>query len=94
MIENYAKYLLYLNIQEGIQDLIDVWMGIAKRIQADAILFSHVWGCRFTTPAFRKMKDRVTEELEIPIIPLDFYSPGDNIGQIKTRIGAFIEMLK
>ncbi len=94
MIENYAKYLLYLNIQKGIQDLIDVWMSIAKRIQADAILFSHVWGCRFTTPAFRKMKDRVTEELEIPIIPLDFYSPGDNIGQIKTRIGAFIEMLK
>jgi benzoyl-CoA reductase/2-hydroxyglutaryl-CoA dehydratase subunit BcrC/BadD/HgdB len=69
-------------------------MNIARRIQADAILFSHVWGCRFTTPAFRKMKDMVLEELGIPIVPLDFYSPGENVGQIKTRVGAFLEMLK
>jgi benzoyl-CoA reductase/2-hydroxyglutaryl-CoA dehydratase subunit BcrC/BadD/HgdB len=94
MIDNYAQYLLDVNIKDGIQDLIEIWMGAAKRIQADAILFSHVWGCRFTTPAYRKMKDLVLEELGIPIIPLDFYSPGENLGQVKTRIGAFIEMLK
>ncbi len=94
MIENFAEYLLTLNVKDGIMDLIDVWMNIAKRIQADAILFSHVWGCRFTTPAFRKMKDMVLEELGIPIVPLDFYSPGENVGQIKTRVGAFLEMLK
>ncbi|MFX1296778.1 MAG: 2-hydroxyacyl-CoA dehydratase [Promethearchaeota archaeon] len=94
MLENYAKYLLDLNIKEGIQDIIDIWMGAAKRVKADAILFSHVWGCRFTTPAYRKLKDFVMDELGIPIIPLDFYSPGENIGQVQTRIGAFIEMLK
>ncbi|MHA1384405.1 MAG: 2-hydroxyacyl-CoA dehydratase [Candidatus Helarchaeota archaeon] len=94
MVENYADYLLKLNVKEGIQDLIDVWIGIAKRIQADAILFSHVWGCRFTTPAFRKLKDQVYDELGIPVTPLNFYSPGENVGQIKTRIGAFLEMLK
>ncbi len=94
MVENYAKNLLDINIKNGIFDLIETWMGVAKRVQADAILFSHVWGCRFTTPAFRKMKELVQDELGIPIIPLDFYSPGDNVGQIQTRIGAFIEMLK
>ncbi len=94
MLENYANYMLDLNIKEGIQDLLDTWMNAARRIKADAMLFSHVWGCRFTTPAYRKLKDLMTEELGIPIIPLDFYSPGDNIGQVKTRIGAFIEMLK
>ncbi|MHA1652292.1 MAG: 2-hydroxyacyl-CoA dehydratase family protein [Candidatus Helarchaeota archaeon] len=94
MIKNYANYLLEVNIKEGIQDLIDLWIGIAKRIKADAILFSHVWGCRFTTPAYRKMKDLVMEKLGIPIMPLDFYTPGENIGQVQTRIGAFIEMLK
>ena len=94
MIENYAKYLLELNIKEGIMDIVDLWMGIAKKIQADAILFSNVWGCRFTTPAYRKMKDLVNAELGIPIYPLDFYSPGESIGQVQTRIGAFIEMLK
>ena len=94
MFENYANYLLDLNIKNGISDLIDVWMGIAKRTQADAILFSNVWGCRFTTPAYRKMKDLVNAELGIPIFPLDFYSPGEGIGQVQTRIGAFIEMLK
>jgi len=94
MIENYANYLLDLNIKEGISDLIDLWIGIAKKTKADAILFSSVWGCRFTTPAYRKLKDRVISELGIPIMSLDFYSPGDNIGQVQTRIGAFIEMLK
>ncbi len=94
MLENYANYLIELNIQDGIFDLIDVWMAIARRIKADAILFSHVWGCRFTTPAYRKMKDLVMDELGIPIVPLDFYSPGENIGQVQTRVGAFIEMLK
>ena len=94
MVENYAKYLLDINIKNGIFDLIDRWMGAAKRIQADAILFSHVWGCRFTTPAYRRMKELVQDELGIPIIPLDFYSPGENVGQIQTRVGAFIEMLK
>ncbi len=94
MVENYAAYLIDLNIKEGIQDLIALWIGAAKRIKADAILFSHVWGCRFVTPAFRKLKDLVNSELGIPIIPLDFYSPGENIGQIQTRIDAFIEMLK
>jgi benzoyl-CoA reductase/2-hydroxyglutaryl-CoA dehydratase subunit BcrC/BadD/HgdB len=94
MIENYAKYLLDTNIQDGIFDLLDLWMGIAKRIKADAILFSHVWGCRFTTPAYRKMKSLVQDELGIPILPLDFYSPGEGIGQVQTRIEAFIEMLR
>ena len=94
MIENYANYLLDLNIKEGIMDLVDIWITIAKKIQADAILFSNVWGCRFTTPAYRKMKDLVNAELGIPIYPLDFYSPGESIGQVQTRIGAFIEMLK
>ncbi|TFG04757.1 MAG: 2-hydroxyacyl-CoA dehydratase [Promethearchaeota archaeon] len=94
MVQNYAQYLLDLNIKNGIFDLIELWMSAAKRINADAILFSHVWGCRFTTPAYRKMKELVLDELDIPIMPLDFYSPGDNVGQIQTRIGAFIEMLK
>ncbi|MDD1778073.1 MAG: 2-hydroxyacyl-CoA dehydratase family protein [Candidatus Helarchaeota archaeon] len=94
MIENYANYLLDLNIKEGIMDLIDIWLAAAKKIKADAILFSNVWGCRFTTPAYRKMKDLVNAELGIPIYPLDFYSPGDSLGQVQTRIGAFIEMLK
>jgi benzoyl-CoA reductase/2-hydroxyglutaryl-CoA dehydratase subunit BcrC/BadD/HgdB len=94
MFENYAQYLLDLNIKNGIFDLLDLWMDAAKRIEADAILFSHVWGCRFTTPAYRKMKELVLDDLEIPIFPLDFYSPGDNVGQIQTRIGAFIEMLR
>jgi benzoyl-CoA reductase/2-hydroxyglutaryl-CoA dehydratase subunit BcrC/BadD/HgdB len=94
MIENYVNYLLDLNIKEGIMDIVDLWIEIAKKVQADAILFSNVWGCRFTTPAYRKMKDLVNAELGIPIYPLDFYSPGESIGQVQTRIGAFIEMLK
>ncbi|MBD3230223.1 MAG: hypothetical protein GF329_18740, partial [Candidatus Lokiarchaeota archaeon] len=78
----------------GIIDLIDLWLDLAKDIKADGILFSKSWGCRFTTPAFKILKDRALDELSIPVLGLDFYTPGENLGQVKTRVEAFIEMIK
>ncbi|MHA1229854.1 MAG: 2-hydroxyacyl-CoA dehydratase family protein [Candidatus Helarchaeota archaeon] len=92
--ELYKKYLIETNFVNGIIDLIDLWLNLARDIKADGILFSKSWGCRFTTPAFKILKDRALSELSIPVLGLDFYSPGENLGQVKTRVEAFIEMIK
>jgi benzoyl-CoA reductase/2-hydroxyglutaryl-CoA dehydratase subunit BcrC/BadD/HgdB len=92
--ELYKRYLVETNFVDGIIDLVDLWLDLAKDIQADGILFSKSWGCRFTTPAFKILKDRALSELSIPVLGLDFYTPGENLGQVKTRVEAFIEMIR
>ncbi|MHA1268570.1 MAG: 2-hydroxyacyl-CoA dehydratase [Candidatus Helarchaeota archaeon] len=93
-LKSFKEYLIKSNFQNGISDLVDLWIRLAKNIKADGILFSKSWGCRFTTPIFKKFKEYVMSELSIPVLGLDFYFPGENLGQVKTRIDAFIEMIK
>ena len=93
-LDLYKKFLVETNYVNGIIDLIDLWLNIAKEIKVDGILFSKSWGCRFTTPAFKILKDRANSELAIPVLGLDFYTPGENLSQAQTRIEAFIEMIK
>ncbi len=66
----------------------------AKQIDADGILFNEVWGCRFITPSFRLFRDKVRDELEIPVVGINLHNFGENIGQLDTRIGAFMELIK
>jgi benzoyl-CoA reductase/2-hydroxyglutaryl-CoA dehydratase subunit BcrC/BadD/HgdB len=43
---------------------------------------------------YRLLKDKIRKELEIPSISLTFNRIGDNIEQVTTRLGAFMEMFK
>jgi benzoyl-CoA reductase/2-hydroxyglutaryl-CoA dehydratase subunit BcrC/BadD/HgdB len=38
------------------------------------------------------LKEKLRRELEIPSIALNFNKMGENVEQIKTRLGAFMEM--
>ncbi len=93
-IDKYAKFLLSINFEKGTEDLIDYWIDKAKQIDADGIIFNEVWGCRFITPSFKLLKDRVRDELEIPVVGINFHNFGENLGQINTRVGAFLELIK
>lgn len=93
-IDKYAHYLLVNNVVRGTEDLIDMWIEKAKLLDADGIVFNEVWGCRFITPSFKLFKDRVREELEIPVVGVNFHNFGENIGQVSTRIEAFMELIQ
>ncbi|MFX1492969.1 MAG: 2-hydroxyacyl-CoA dehydratase [Promethearchaeota archaeon] len=94
-ILKYAYYLLgKTNFKKGIEDSIEFWVKQAKLIDAEGILFNEVWGCRFLAPCFRLFRDRVREELEIPVLRMNFHGFSENIGQINTRIEAFMEVIK
>ena len=93
-IDNYAKFLLRINFIKGTEDLVDYWIDKARQIDADGIIFNEVWGCRFITPSFKLLKDRVRDELEIPVVGINFHNFGENLGQINTRVGAFMELIR
>jgi len=94
-ILKYAYYLLgKTNFKKGIEDSIEFWVKQARLIDIDGILFNEVWGCRFLGPCFRLFRDRVREELEIPVLRMNFHDFGENLGQISTRIEAFMELIK
>jgi len=38
------------------------------------------------------LREKVRRELEIPITAITFNKIGDNVEQVKTRLGAFMEM--
>ncbi|NHI91580.1 MAG: 2-hydroxyacyl-CoA dehydratase [Candidatus Lokiarchaeota archaeon] len=93
-LEKYAKFLLRVNFEKGTEDLVEYWIDKAKQIDADGVVFNEVWGCRFITPSFKLLKDRIRDELEIPVVGINFHNFGENLGQINTRIGAFMELIK
>ncbi|MHA1784816.1 MAG: 2-hydroxyacyl-CoA dehydratase [Candidatus Helarchaeota archaeon] len=93
-IEKYARFLLKINYRKGTEDLIDYWIDKARQTDVDGIIFNEVWGCRFITPSYKLFKDRVREELDIPIVSINFHNFGENLGQVSTRIGAFMELIR
>lgn len=94
-ILKYAYYMLgKTNFKKGIEDSLNFWVRQAKLLDIDGILFNEVWGCRFLAPSFRLFRDKVREELGIPVVKMNFHDFSENIGQISTRIEAFMELLK
>ncbi|MHA1143675.1 MAG: 2-hydroxyacyl-CoA dehydratase [Candidatus Helarchaeota archaeon] len=93
-IENYSKYLI--NVAEHWLDnntVIKHWVKIVEDLKLDGVIFNSVYGCKSFTPAYKLFKDRLIE-LGVPIVDISFHNMNENLGQIETRIGAFIEMIK
>jgi benzoyl-CoA reductase/2-hydroxyglutaryl-CoA dehydratase subunit BcrC/BadD/HgdB len=40
------------------------------------------------------LREKLRRELEIPSIALNFNKMGENVEQVRTRLGAFMEMYK
>jgi benzoyl-CoA reductase/2-hydroxyglutaryl-CoA dehydratase subunit BcrC/BadD/HgdB len=65
---------------------------MAKELNADGVVFIQLFGCHSISNCYRMLRDKVRRELEIPITAITFNKIGENIEQVKTRIGAFMEM--
>ncbi|MFX1277634.1 MAG: 2-hydroxyacyl-CoA dehydratase, partial [Promethearchaeota archaeon] len=96
-VEAYAHYLMNATV-EGIgcdnETLSDSYMRIAKKLNVDGLVFIQLFGCHSISNCFTMLKEKVRRNLEIPIITLNFNKIGENVEQVKTRLGAFMEMFK
>lgn len=93
-VEEYARFLLNATTK-GIgcdnNTLTDSYVRVAKQLNVDGIIFNQVFGCHSISNCYTMLKEKV-HKLEIPITVINFNRIGENVEQIKTRLGAFIEM--
>lgn len=96
-VEAYASYLMNITTN-GIgcdnDKLTDSYLRIAKKLKVDGLIFNQVFGCHSISNCFTMLKEKIRRELEIPSIALTFNRIGENIEQVKTRLGAFMEMFR
>jgi benzoyl-CoA reductase/2-hydroxyglutaryl-CoA dehydratase subunit BcrC/BadD/HgdB len=94
-IEAYAVFLQDVT-QNGIgcdnNILTDSYMRVAKKLNADGLVFNQLFGCHSVSNCYTMLKQKIRNELEIPSIALTFNKIGENLEQVNTRLGAFMEM--
>ncbi|MFX1531019.1 MAG: 2-hydroxyacyl-CoA dehydratase, partial [Promethearchaeota archaeon] len=94
-IEAYAQFLMDAN-QIGIgcdnNTLTDSYVRLARNLNADGLIFIQVFGCHSISNCYTMLKEKLRRELEIPSIAVNFNKMGENVEQVKTRLGAFMEM--
>ncbi|MHA2393266.1 MAG: 2-hydroxyacyl-CoA dehydratase family protein [Promethearchaeota archaeon] len=94
-IEAYAQYLMNVN-SNGIgcdnNTLTDSYIRLAENLKADGLLFIQVFGCHSISNCYTMLKEKLRRNLGIPSIALNFNKMGENVEQVKTRLGAFMEM--
>ncbi|TFG23139.1 MAG: 2-hydroxyacyl-CoA dehydratase [Promethearchaeota archaeon] len=96
-IEAYAYFLADIT-ENGIgcdnDILTDSYIRVAKNLGADGLVFNQLFGCHSVSNCYRLLKDKIRKDLEIPSMYYTFNRIGENVEQISTRLGAFMEMLQ
>ncbi len=96
-VEEYARFLLNAT-ESGIgcdnDTLTDSYLRVAKKLNADGLIFFQLFGCHSISNCYTMLREKVRRELEIPTTAITFNKIGENVEQVKTRLGAFMEMFK
>ncbi|NHI90924.1 MAG: 2-hydroxyacyl-CoA dehydratase [Candidatus Lokiarchaeota archaeon] len=94
VIENYSDYLL--NVSRNLTTntlLVKKWIDIVKKYDIEGVIFNSVYGCKSLTPSAKILKESL-QEIDVPMLDLSFQNLDENIGQLKTRVGAYLEILR
>lgn len=67
---------------------------LIKEYKIDGVIYNSAWGCRRFSPAAQLYKDQIQDEMGKPVLLIDFYNFGEHLTQLKTRVGAFLELLR
>jgi benzoyl-CoA reductase/2-hydroxyglutaryl-CoA dehydratase subunit BcrC/BadD/HgdB len=96
-IEEYAKYLLNA-MMKGVgcdqEALTDSYIKTAKDLNVDGLVFNQVFGCHSISNCYSLLRKKIRKKLEIPTTVINFNKIGENVEQVKTRLGALVEMFR
>ena len=94
-IEAYSIFLLNA-MESGIgcnnDILTDSYIRVAKKLDVDGLIFVQLFGCHSISNCYAMLKQKIRRQLEIPSVAVNFNKIGENVEQVKTRLGAFMEM--
>ena len=94
--EEYARFLMNAT-ETGIgcdnDKLTDSYLRMARDLKADGLIFFQLFGCHSISNCYAMLREKIRRELEIPTTAITFNKIGENLEQVKTRLGAFMEMV-
>lgn len=95
VVKQYVRHFLRVNQFLGTDNATyaDSIVRTAKRMRCDGVLFQNSFACKNITPALKVFKDKARQN-DIPVVETSFNNIGENVEQNKTRIEAFMEMIK
>jgi len=94
MLKNYADAILrFESFWIDNSTLVDRYIEVASKFNIDAILFNNMYGCKSITPSLRLFKERL-HDTDLRLVDIGFQNIGDNYEQLKTRIGAMLELIQ
>jgi benzoyl-CoA reductase/2-hydroxyglutaryl-CoA dehydratase subunit BcrC/BadD/HgdB len=96
-IESYAEFLFNATtygIGYDQEALTDSYVETAKELDVDGIVFNQVFGCHSISNCYSRLRKKIRRKLEIPTTVINFHKIGENVEQVRTRLGAFIEMFQ
>jgi benzoyl-CoA reductase/2-hydroxyglutaryl-CoA dehydratase subunit BcrC/BadD/HgdB len=96
-IESYAEFLFNATtygIGYDQEALTDSYVEAAKELDVDGIVFNQVFGCHSISNCYSRLRKKIRRKLEIPTTVINFHKIGENVEQVRTRLGAFIEMFQ
>ena len=79
--------------EDGNQDRIDRLQTLIEDFKVDGVIYHVIRGCHLYAIEYMRIK-RLLDKENIPIYYLDTEYSREDIGQMKTRVEAFLEMLK
>jgi benzoyl-CoA reductase/2-hydroxyglutaryl-CoA dehydratase subunit BcrC/BadD/HgdB len=78
--------------EDGNQDRIDRLLTLIEDFKVDGVIYHVIRGCHLYAIEYMRIK-RLLDKEKIPIYYLDTEYSREDIGQMKTRVEAFLEML-
>jgi benzoyl-CoA reductase/2-hydroxyglutaryl-CoA dehydratase subunit BcrC/BadD/HgdB len=94
MLKTYANALI--SFETAWMDnttLVDRYISVASKYKVDGILFNSIYGCKSITPSLKLFKEKL-QEANLALVDIGFQNVGDNYEQLKTRIGAVLEIIR
>ena len=67
---------------------------IRRTKQVDGVVFNCNFGCNYQAAEARIVTDTIKQELKLPCLITDVDLPKENRGQMRTRLEAFLEMIR
>lgn len=95
-LENYAQFILNSSANKmgcDNETLSNSYLNTAKKLNVDGVIFNQLFGCHSVSNCYKLLRDKLRSE-DIPSTALTFNKIGENMEQVKTRLGAFMEMVK
>ncbi len=79
--------------EHGNEDRINWLLDRIKEYKVDGVIYYVVRGCILYAMEYARIK-RILESMDVPVYYLDTEYTREDVGQIKTRVEAFLEMLE